>query len=139
MLLNNHLKYHFQRVKYYFLTRIKIGLDKLRSALSDYPNDDEILNSANHLKFNRMKKCVLNIDDKLKVSTFIGIHTFNDYGIENGMNAMSLKDEEQDMFINKEQNKYNDLVKQNYKILITKNTISNLGSATNIMLNENFK
>ena len=43
------------------------------------------------------------------------------------------------MFINKEQNKYNDLVEQNYKILITKNTISNLGSATNVMINENFK
>ena len=50
-----------------------------------------------------------------------------------------LKKRLKDMFINKEQNKYNDLVEQNYKILITKNTISNLGSATNVMINENFK
>ena len=43
------------------------------------------------------------------------------------------------MYTNRDQNKYNDLVEQNYKILITKNTISNHGSATNVMINENFK
>ena len=43
------------------------------------------------------------------------------------------------MYTNKNQNKYNDLMEQNYKILIVKNTISNLGSATNVMINENFK
>ncbi len=50
-----------------------------------------------------------------------------------------LKKRLEDMYINRNQNKYNDLVEQNYKILITKNTISNLGSATNVMINENFK
>ena len=43
------------------------------------------------------------------------------------------------MYTNKDQNKYNDLMEQNYKILIVKNTISNLGSPTNVMINENFR
>ena len=50
-----------------------------------------------------------------------------------------LKNRLKDMYTNKNQNKYNDLMEQNYKILIVKNTISNLGSATNVMINENFK
>lgn len=54
---------------------------------------------------------------------------FNDY----------LKNRLKDMYTNIDQNKYNYLAKQNYKIFIVKNTISNLGSATNAMINENFK
>ena len=50
-----------------------------------------------------------------------------------------LKNRLKDMYINRDQNKYNDLAEQNYKILIVKNTISNLGSATNAMINKNFK
>ena len=50
-----------------------------------------------------------------------------------------LKNRLKEMYTNRDQNKYNDLVEQNYKILITKNTISNHGSATNVMINENFK
>ena len=50
-----------------------------------------------------------------------------------------LKNRLKDMYTNRDQNRYNDLIDQNYKILITKNTISNLGSATNTMINENFK
>ena len=50
-----------------------------------------------------------------------------------------LKNRLKDMYTNRDQNKYNDLVEQKYKILITKNIISNLGSATNVMINENFK
>jgi putative glycosyltransferase (TIGR04372 family) len=50
-----------------------------------------------------------------------------------------LKNRLKDMYTNRDQNKYNDLAEQKYKILITKNTISNLGSATNVMINENFK
>ena len=49
-----------------------------------------------------------------------------------------LKNRLKDMYTNKNQNKYNDLVEQEYKILIIKNTISNLGSATNAMINKNF-
>ena len=43
------------------------------------------------------------------------------------------------MYTNKDQNRYNDLGDQEYKILIIKNTISDLGSATNAMINNNFK
>ena len=47
-------------------------------------------------------KLGININDKDKLSTFIGIHTFNDYHIENGLNAMDLKNEESDLFMNQE-------------------------------------
>ena len=50
-----------------------------------------------------------------------------------------LKNRLKDMYTNKDQNRYNDLGDQEYKILIIKNTISNLGSATNAMINNNFK
>ena len=50
-----------------------------------------------------------------------------------------LKNRLKDMYTNRDQNKYNDLVEQEYKILIIKNTISNLGSATNAMINKNFR
>jgi putative glycosyltransferase (TIGR04372 family) len=49
-----------------------------------------------------------------------------------------LKNRLKDMYTNRDQNKYNDLAEQKYKILIIKNTISNFGSATNVMINENF-
>ncbi len=50
-----------------------------------------------------------------------------------------IKNRLKNMYVNSDQHKYNDLAEQNYKILIIKNTISNLGSATNVMINENFK
>ena len=50
-----------------------------------------------------------------------------------------LKNRLKDMYTNKDQNRYNDLGDQEYKILIIKNTISDLGSATNAMINNNFK
>ena len=42
------------------------------------------------------------------------------------------------MFINKEKDQNNNLSSQNYKILIVKNIISNLGSATQDMIKKNF-
>ena len=43
-----------------------------------------------------------------------------------------------EMFINKEKDQNNNLSSQNYKILIVKNIISNLGSATQDMIKKNF-
>jgi putative glycosyltransferase (TIGR04372 family) len=43
-----------------------------------------------------------------------------------------------EMFINKEKDQKNNLSNQNYKILIVKNIISNLGSATQDMIKKNF-
>ena len=44
---------------------IKFGLDRLRSALSSYNNDKEILNAANYLKFNRMRKGDFDVGDSV--------------------------------------------------------------------------
>ena len=46
-------------------SEIKLGLDRLRSALEEYNNDKEILNAANYLKFNRMRKGDFGIGDSV--------------------------------------------------------------------------
>ena len=50
-----------------------------------------------------------------------------------------LKNRLKEMYTYKDQNKLNNLAEKNYKILVIKNTISNLGSATNAMIEKNFK
>lgn len=80
----------------------------------------ELLNSVIEFETNYLKDKWELTDSQIE---------FNDY----------LKNRLKDMYTNRDQNKYNDLNEQNYKILIVKNTISNLGSATNDMINENFK
>ena len=54
-----------EKFGYESASEIQLGLDRLRSALKEYNNDKEILNAANYLKFNRMRKGDFDIGDSV--------------------------------------------------------------------------
>ena len=55
----NHFGFHESE-------HVLYALETLKSALSIYPNDEEIINSANYIKFNRAKAFEFNVGDKYK-------------------------------------------------------------------------
>lgn len=79
---------------YKLSSEIDEALKILRSAMSIYPNDQEIKNSANYLKYNKIDKGIFKIGDKMNID---GI---NMVCIDKDKNQQKCDEEEKKMDIN---------------------------------------